>query len=120
VINKYGAQRVTHEGRSFASKGERDCYNYLKLLEQKGEIDTIECQVSVMLTKANVKMIPDFRFWDHALSEQVYGEYKGFETPEWNIKKRLWRIYGPGRLRIYKGYGLRIELVEEIIPKGEK
>lgn len=119
-MNKFHAERVQHEGRSFASKGERDCYNYLKLLEKAGEIDSIECQVTVALTKAQVKMIPDFRFWDLKLGEQVYGEYKGFETPEWMLKKKLWRIYGPGRLRIYRGSGNRIQLVEEIIPKGDK
>jgi hypothetical protein len=50
------------------------------------------------------------------LSKEVWVEFKGFETAVWKIKKRLWKHYGPGILRVYKGNEKTIALVEEVIP----
>lgn len=112
--SKYGAKPTKHAGYSFASKGEAGCFDMLSLLEKAGKIRDIKTQVTVYLTRARIIYKPDFQFEDLDLSETVYAEYKGFETPEWRIKRRLWMHYGPGRLRIYKG---RMNLVEEIIPE---
>jgi hypothetical protein len=115
--NKYGAVSVQFAGRSFHSKGERDCYQMLLLMEKAGEIDSIECQVSTPLT-AGITHKTDFKVWDLKLGETVWIEYKGFIDQRWRDIKKLWSVYGPGRLKVYGGYGLRMKLLDEIIPKG--
>ncbi len=116
TFNKFGAKRASLDGRSFASQGERDCYSLLKLQEKAGEITLVSCQETVYLTLARIAYIADFRIRDLKTQEDIWIEYKGFETPEWRLKKRLWKFYGPGKLRVYKGSGLRMIVVEEIIP----
>lgn len=119
--HKYGARRINlHDGRSFASMLEAALYDQLKLREKCGEIRDIECQVKVYLTDARIGMIPDFYYFDTRLMENVYSEAKGFVTSDWNIKKRLWTVYGPGRLEIWGGTHNNLRLIEEIIPKGGK
>lgn len=118
--SKYGAQRTTHAGMSFASKGEANCYDFLKLLEKAGEISNIRTQVHVYLSASRILYIPDYVFFDHKVGQDVYGDFKGFEDKVWSIKKRLWKSYGPGILRVYKGYGLRITVAEEIVSKRVK
>ena len=102
-------------GRSFASKGERDCYAMLKLREKAGEIDSIECQVTTQLT-AGLTHKTDFKYWDLKRGETIWCEYKGFVDQRWRDIKKLWKFYGPGPLRVYCGYGLRMRLLDEIIP----
>lgn len=114
--NKYGAVRSeASDGRSFHSKGERDCYEYLKALEKEGELRDIECQVTTKLT-AGLTHKTDFKCWDNKKDEPLWVEYKGFVDQRWRDIKKLWKFYGPGRLKVYGGYGNRIKLLEEIIP----
>jgi hypothetical protein len=116
---KYGNKKVEHAGRTFDSKGEKGCYDMLLLLEKAGEIRDIEQQVSIDLI-AGIKYRADFRFWDLKLGQKVLGEYKGMETEVWRLKRKLYKVFGPHRLRVFKGYGLRISVVEEIIPETLK
>lgn len=111
--------RVTHEGRSFASKGERDCYEYLKILERAGEIEAIEFQVPVELVKGYKHKI-DFKCFDIKRGEPLWVEYKGFVDAKWLMTKRLWRTFGPGRLKVYNGYGIRMKLIDDIIPEEKE
>ncbi|NJM09711.1 MAG: DUF1064 domain-containing protein [Bdellovibrionaceae bacterium] len=111
---KYGAIRVKRAGLSFASQGEANLYEHLLWLERAGKIRAIRCQVSVYLTKAKILYKPDFSFVGVDTGELIYAEFKGFETPEWRIKRRLWMHYGPGRLQVFKGGGAALRLVEEI------
>jgi len=113
-MNKYRAIRTN----GFTSKGEHDCYQMLKLREKAGEITDIECQVTSELT-AGITHKTDFKVWDRTIHEFVFIEFKGFEDHRWLLIKKLWKVYGPGRLQIYKGKGLRMILVEEIIPSGK-
>lgn len=114
--NKYGAIRSrTSDGRMVASKGERDCYEYLKLLARSGEIDSLECQVSTPLA-AGIKHKTDFKYWNLKKGETEWAEYKGFEDQRWRDIKKLWKHFGPGRLIVYGGYGTRIRIIETIIP----
>lgn len=105
-------------GHRFDSGFEADVFSYLKMLERQGEVSNIERQVEVHLTKAKILYKPDFRIRDLVTGEVVYIEAKGFETPEWRIKRRLWMHYGPGKLRIYGRGGRYPWLKEEIIPFG--
>lgn len=110
-------EKVDLDGYTFDSKLESALYVYLKSLEGT-ELEFLECKPNVHLTRARILMIPDFKAFDLALQEEVYFEAKGFETEKWILKRKLWTVYGPGRLRVYKGSAERFRLVEEIIPKG--
>jgi len=101
-------------GRSFDSKAESHCFSFLQALEKAGEIRDIETQQTIPLV-AGIRLRVDYVFFDIKLNEQVFGEYKGFETPEWLLKKKLWKVFGPGRLRIFMGNWPRYK-IEELIP----
>lgn len=110
--------KVEYDGRTFGSQLEANLYIYLKGLIANGElIGEIRCQVHVYMTRARYHCIPDFLVTDPQWGD-VYYEAKGFENDRWPVTKLLWRVYGPGRLRIFKGYGKALRMVEEIIPKG--
>lgn len=97
--NKFGNHRVSVDGQSFASKGEAAFYLKLKALEKAGAITNLRCQVAVHLTLARIKYIVDFAYDENG--ETIYAEWKGMETPEFLLKKRLWKFYGPGKLVIH-------------------
>jgi len=113
---KYRSKRVNYEGHSFASQLEAAVYNLLKLREKAKEIKELQHQDHVYLTNARICYIPDFKFFDVKHDAYCWAEAKGYETPEWKIKLKLWKSYGPGRLFIYKGSAKRITLTDEIIP----
>ena len=113
--NKYSSTRINYDGYSFASKLEAALYQQLKLEVKAGIWKSISCQTRVKLTDAEIVYIPDFRVTDPQ-GMDTYVEAKGFETPEWRIKRRLWEHYGPGPLLIYKGSHTRLRLAETILP----
>ena len=125
---KYGNSRTEFAGRSFASKLEASVAGVWQLHQAAGELRDVEYQVEVRLTRAGVIYKPDMRAWHlgglvddkgrPVAVGPIYGEAKGFETPEWRIKKRLWSVYGPGPLAIYMGAAARPKLVEWVIPSG--
>lgn len=117
--HKYGAKKLKHAGFSFASKLEAALYDHLRLLELAGELSEIQVQDHVYLTDARICYIPDFKAFDKKLSEFVWYEAKGLELGTWKLKKKLWKHYGPGRLRIFKGSAKRLIATEEIIPRCE-
>ena len=98
----------------FDSKGEANHHAGLALREKAGEISGLKTQVQVHLTDARILYKPDFFYFDNSLEECVWEEYKGIETPVWRIKRRLWKVYGPGRLRVVYSSGK----MEELIPSG--
>jgi hypothetical protein len=110
--------RVELDGRSFASKLEASVYCLLKQEVALGAIRNLECQVEVRLTNASIIYKPDFRFVDVVTGESIYAEAKGFETPEWRLKLKLWKFYGPGPLKIYRGSAAYPKLMETVIPRG--
>lgn len=116
--NKFSNERrMSRDGRSFHSQSEAGRYEELKLLERAGQIKDLKCQVSVKLSKAKIELIVDYKYFDIKLNEEVFEEFKGFETPEWRIKRRLWKSYGPGLLRVMRrtgGDNPRYFLAEEI------
>lgn len=117
--SKYGNKKSKDaKGNSFGSQLERAVYNFLFLLERAGEISDLKCQDRVKLTDAEIVYIPDFSYIDQKKNERIFVEAKGFETPEWKLKLRLWRIYGPGKLEIYKGSVNSFKLHEVIIPQA--
>jgi len=115
--SKYGSTKVNFHGRSFGSKLEAAVYQMLLAREQAGEISDIKCQVNVHLTMAKILYIADFSFFDNVVLKVVYCESKGFESPEWRLKRKLWMHFGPGKLEIWKGTYKRPTLSEVITPK---
>jgi len=115
--SKYGATKVSLDGFSFASKLEASVYAQLKLMEKVGQLKILQCQDHIFLTDARIEYIPDFKCLDLKTTDVYWVEAKGYESPTWPIKKRLWKHFGPGRLQIWKGTYLRPAIAEEIIPK---
>lgn len=116
--HKYGANKVTHAGYSFASKLESAVFNLLHLQKLAGEIKEIQVQDSVYLTLARILFKPDFKVTKPDGS--VYWvEAKGFESPVYMIKRRLWMFYGEGELHVYKG-NYKGPYLDEIIKTKEK
>lgn len=113
--NKFKNKKVLTDGHSFGSKLESSVYTILKSRENAGEIEVLQCQDHVYLTDARILYIPDFKCVYKKNNEIFWVEAKGIETPEWRIKLRLWRHYGPGKLEIYKGTHIRPFLSETII-----
>lgn len=110
--SKFRNKKCELDGRSFASQLERDVFGYL--LIQGRRPGDIQGQDHVYLTKARVLYIPDFKVTDR--NGYVYWvEAKGFETPEWRIKLKLWRFYGPGCLHIYKRRGKSDVYLDEVV-----
>jgi len=98
--HKYGASATEVDGIKFPSKAEAELYLYYKLLQHGGKLKILALQPVVHLTRARIKMIPDFFIEENG--ETYWSEMKGMETPVWKIKLRLWKKYGPGKLKIYK------------------
>lgn len=102
---------LTHPGRSFGSALEARLFDYLVVLENIGDIRDIQQQDHIYLTRANILYIADYKVFDINRGEAVWYEAKGFETPEWRIKRKLWLHYGPGILHIYKSPGKVTEIL---------
>lgn len=113
--NPFGRRRVEKAGLSFDSKAESKLHDELLILEKAGEIKILALQNTVHLV-AGIRLRVDFKIFDNKLDKEVWVEMKGFETPEWILKKKLWKVFGPGLLRIY--YSL--SKIEEINPTGYK
>jgi hypothetical protein len=113
-FGKYNAKRVSHAGYSFASKLESGLFDLLKLFEASQRIKDIKVQQTIYLTEARIRYIADFSVFDLERNELVFWEAKGVETPEWRLKLKLYKVYGPAPLNIFRGHEIPIELV---IPK---
>jgi hypothetical protein len=115
-MNKYKAQRTG----DFPSRLEAAVYQLLYLRQKAGEISDIQRQVRCELTDAAIATKIDFSFIEVASGQTIYAEAKGCVTDRWNLLKRLWAHYGPGKLEIWGGTYARPKLVDVIIPKWEK
>lgn len=107
--HKFNAERIN----GFDSKLEQAVFFYLEFLEKKGEISDIRKQDTVYLTKAKISWRVDFSALDKN-GKRFYVEAKGLETIDYKLKKKLWEVYGPGRLEIWKGTYQKPKLHEVI------
>lgn len=98
--HKYSAKRAHRGGRWFDSQAEGHLFDWLQLQQKNGEISDLKCQHTVDLV-AGIRLRVDFSFTRSG--QTVYCEMKGFETPEWRLKYKLWKAgFGPGHMEIYK------------------
>ena len=114
---KYSAERTVYDGHKFDSKNEARYYGELKLLENARAIKIIELQPKVYLTRARLLYKPDFLIEEKG--QLVWVDYKGFETPVFRLKRKLWKFYGPGPLRIIKSKGGGFYVDQEVSGKED-
>ena len=101
--SKYKSQKHEIDGIKFDSKAEANYYMQLKLQEKaqrKPIIKILEIQPKVYMTDAKILYKPDFLISEDGV--EIYIDVKGFRTPVFNLKARLWKYYGKGNLRLVK------------------
>ena len=116
---KYRNSKIAIAGRSFDSKLEQNIFHLLNLRLKAKEFKAIQQQDQIYLTAAEILYKPDFKCTGGPEGD-FWVEAKGFETPEWRIKRRLWMHYGPGPLEIWM-YDTRFrgpKLKEILIPEA--
>jgi hypothetical protein len=98
---KYGSKTVKRDGITFHSKKEADRWSQLKLLEKAGRITNLERQVKIplwgkdgpILTDKGTRQrtyVADFAYVDWDLNGvKVIEDSKGFETPEFKLKRAI-------------------------------
>lgn len=109
---------VCQLGHSHRSGLETSVCAMLQRREREHEIVLEQVEDHVYLTDARILYIPDFRCRNVKTCLSFYVEAKGFETPEWRIKRRLYQHYGRHPLEIWMGTAARPFLKEIIIPKN--
>lgn len=103
--NKYNAKKVTYQGITFDSKRERDRWIVLCGMQKRGEIFDLERQVPVFLEGKNgpvmgglgrgqMRLTVDFKYVDSDTGLTVYDDSKGFEAPDFKVKKHVLKAQG--------------------------
>ena len=87
---KYHAKRTTVDGISFASKSEAARYIVLKDMERTGEISGLARQPKYVLA-GGVNYFADFEYWHVQNRRIVTEDVKGFKTPAYRIKAKLFK-----------------------------
>lgn len=95
--NKYGAKKVTVDGRTYDSKAEaRYCENLI-LREKAGEIGGLEFQKRFQVLGPKGELIctyiADAAFWDHKEDRFRVVDIKGVVTPVFRLKSKLVRAF---------------------------
>ncbi len=95
--SKYNATKKMADGILFDSSGEAECYRILKLQEKSGAISGLELQPRFVLaeafrdatgkTRRRIEYRADFRFTRGGRT--VIADYKGFPTPVYKLKLKL-------------------------------
>lgn len=114
--NKYNAKKQEFAGRKFDSGLEVETYKLLLLREKAGEISDINHQVQTHITAARVGYRADFRYFCKRRKEYIYAEAKGLDGERWQVIKKLWTVYGLGKLEIYKSGKPYPKLQDTITP----
>ena len=103
--NKYRAEKVTVDGKTFDSRREAKRYAELALLQKAGAIRDLECQKRYRLIPTQrkdgkvverpVDYVADFVYIDTATGALVVEDTKGFKTKDYIIKRKLMlQVYG--------------------------
>lgn len=97
LASKYGAIRMTYNGQTYASKKEAIYAQELDLRVRAGDLASWERQIPFDLVVEGVKVcryVIDFLEIDKH-GNKVYCEVKGFPTPEWKLKRKLFEALYP-------------------------
>lgn len=93
--NKYFAKKTVAMGLKFDSKWEAERWGQLKSMERAGIVTQLERQIKYDLTINDVKIcdyVADFRYLleeEDGMFKLVIEDAKGFQTPEFKLKKKL-------------------------------
>ena len=98
--SKYGSKKTIVDNIKFDSKWEAERYGQLKAMERAMFIRDLELQVPYDIVVNDVKIcryVADFRYKkesNHTITNDEYyvevvEDAKGFETPEFKLKKKL-------------------------------
>ncbi len=88
--SKFGAVRTVVDNISFASKKEARRYSELKLMQRAGLISNLTLQPRFPLVVNGdlvCTYVADFQYLDKG--QLITEDAKGFETPEFRIKRKL-------------------------------
>lgn len=107
MTTKYRAVRTN----GYASKAEAAYAAHLQIMLQAGIVRSVLEQPRVPLV-AGIVYVPDFLVEER--DGPCYYDVKGVETPVFKLKARLWKAFGPGRLRIVKRRGKGFITTKEI------
>jgi len=112
TLNKYFNEPIIIDKIKFSSHREAKYYGYLKTLKKLGEVTGIECQpvfeLQPKFEKHGIKYkaityIADFRV-KYADGHEEIIEIKGFETPLWKIKQKIFEYRYPDlTLKVIRG-----------------
>lgn len=109
---KYKNVRCEVDGIKFDSKAEAEYYALAKLCERNGTLKILDIQPKVYMTRARILYKPDFKIDEGG--KIVFIDVKGKRTTAFQIKKRLWRYYGEGTLRLVQQNGFTFDVLEEV------
>lgn len=96
--SKYRAKRTVIDGHTFASQKEAAAYLRLRDMEAKGQILSLELQPRFELLPKfvyreekirSLVYVADFRYTLVSTGETCVVDVKGFRTPEYLIKRKL-------------------------------
>ena len=108
--SKYSSAKTDVDGIRFDSKKEAEFYAELKLREKAGEISRLRLQPIYLLQEAfkhegkqyrEIEYVADFEYIENG--ETVVVDVKGFRTPVYMIKRKLF---------LYR-YGDKVKFIEE-------
>lgn len=99
-FSKYRAKKVEIDNIKFDSEKEAKRYLQLKELQNNNKISNLRLQVKFELipkqTDTNNKFkyhqisyIADFVYYNNETNEEVIEDVKGYKTPEYKLKKKL-------------------------------
>ena len=115
---KFNAEAIVSDGKHSPSKIEHAVFFQLELREKNGEITDLKKNPTVELLSTPLGLIKykaDAGYSDKDGPRWV--EVKGVEGERWRIIRKLWSLFGPGPLEVYKGTYKRPYLVEVIYPE---
>ena len=93
--SKFGAKKTIVDGITFDSKWESERYGQLKAMERGGIVTDLELQVKYDIIINDIKIckyIADFVYKEESPDgkiKEIVEDAKGFETPEFKLKKKL-------------------------------
>lgn len=99
-FSKYNAAKVHVDGHRFDSKREAERYEELKAMEQEGKISQLVLQPRFELVPAfrcqgeavrKMEYVADFKYLDFERGGLVVEDVKGFRTPEYRLKCKLFK-----------------------------
>ena len=109
-MSKYGAKKVTFDGKTFDSQKEAQRYAELRLLERGKVIEDLRLQVKFDLIPAQkgadgkvieraVTYVADFTYVDKRTGEFIVEDTKGMKTKEYILKRKMMLYFHGIRIR---------------------